>query len=811
MSSTSAELSAADDERPKRLPALSPTVLAYLIGPIAFVAILFLMKFNLVASEPVWLWFVVFCAVPLVSAAADRFYLHRPSHRRLHLRVAASAAAVTLVIYLCGWGPVLVISFAFLALENISALGSRVWAITTGWSLVGIAAGQIAISENWAPSLLPSSRANALALLGAFVLFFVIRMAAVVMDQKEKAEESVRLSEDRFRSLIQNSSDATIVMNEEGLFSYVSPVVTQLLGFEPADLLGVRATEIIHPDDRESVLNRFESTGPDASFLQQFRMQKVDGTFRNVEAVITDQRERPSIGGYVANVRDVTERKEFEALLAHQALHDSLTGLANRQLTLDRAEQMLLRSRRGNEPVALCFIDLDNFKDTNDSLGHEAGDKLLCAVAARFSAMLRAGDTVGRLGGDEFVILTEGIGLADGPLLVAERIRDALHEPFHLEGYDGLPINVTASVGIAIGNRISAQELLRDADVALYQAKAVGKDCCVVFEPEMQSAAVDRLALKSNLYSALANDQFFLVYQPIFDLESMEVRGVEALLRWQHPTRGVIAPDEFIPVLEENGLILGVGRWVLRQACAQAARWAQSGRSTQMSVNVSMRQLASPDLVADVSAALEESALAPSRLTIEVTESVLMRDADATVAHLRRLKEVGVMIAIDDFGSGQSSLTYLRRFPIDELKIDRSFIAAIDGSRESVALLHTLVELGQNLGLSIVAEGIETCAQLDGLRAERCGYGQGFIFARPQAPSAIEPLLSRVGAVAGAGAVARVDLHVGASARSGDEGAPGHPGQSGSAAADNVRGAYADADPAATAADQFQGAHLSGA
>jgi diguanylate cyclase (GGDEF)-like protein/PAS domain S-box-containing protein len=780
-------------------------VLAYLIGPIAFVVIVFLMKFNVVAREPVWLWVIVFCAVPLVSAGCDRFYRQRPSNRRLHVRVAASAAAVTLVIYLSGWGPVLVMSFAFLALENISATGSRVWTITTGWSLAGIAAGQIAISEHWAPSLLPSTRANALALLGGFVLFFVIRMAAVVMEQKEKAEESMRLSEDRFRSLIQNSSDATIVIDEEGLFSYVSPVVTQLLGFQPTDLLGVRATDIVHPEDHDLVRNRFSSARPEnATFLQQFRMEKLDGTFRNVEAVITDQRDRPSIGGYVANVRDITERKEFEALLAHQALHDSLTGLANRQLTLDRAEQMLLRSRRSNEPVALCFIDLDNFKDTNDSLGHEAGDKLLCAVAARFSAMLRAGDTVGRLGGDEFVILTEGAGLADGPLLVAERIREALHEPFHLEGYGGLPINVTASVGIAIGDRASAQELLRDADVALYQSKAVGKDCCVVFEPEMQSAAVDRLALKSNLYAALANDQFFLVYQPIFDLHTMEVRGVEALLRWQHPTRGVIGPDEFVPVLEENGLILDVGRWVLRQACLQAARWAQSGRATQMSVNVSMRQLASPDLVADVVDALEECHLDPGTLTIDVTESVLMRDADATVTHLRRLKEVGVMIAIDDFGSGQSPLTYLRRFPINELKIDRSFIAAIDGSRESVALLHALVELGHDLGLSIVAEGIETCAQLDVLRVERCSFGQGFIFARPQAPSAIEPLLSRVapGSVAGT----QGSVPAGGSARSGEGIASSPPDRSGRSDEGNGRKGIVASD-----AEQFLGAHLSDA
>jgi diguanylate cyclase (GGDEF)-like protein/PAS domain S-box-containing protein len=726
-------------------PKLSPKVLAYLIGPMALVVVLLLMKFGLIVREPVLLWVVVFAIVPLMTAVCDRIYLRHPSPRRLHLRVGASAASVTFVIYLTGWGPVLVLAFAFLALENIAAGGSRVWRTTAFWSLVGIGAGQVTVWQHWAPSLLSVSRANALAIMGAFVLLFVIRMAGVVMEQKEQAESLMRLSEDRFRSLIQSSSDVTVVVGEDGILTYVSPVVMQLLGFDPAELVNRRATDIVHPDDQEHVRNRFGSdpiAAAGSSFLQQFRMQKKDGTYRNVEAVITDQRGRPSIGGFVANVRDVTERQEFEALLAHHALHDPLTGLANRQLTIDRAEQMLLRSRRSGDPVALLFIDLDNFKDTNDSLGHEAGDRLLCAVAARFTQMLRSTDTVGRLGGDEFVILTEGSSLADGPMFVAERIHDALAEPFDLEGYGGLPITVTASVGIATGDRQSAQELLRDADVALYQAKEVGKDCCVLFEPAMQSAAVARLALKSSLYSALTSDEFFLVYQPIFDLHTMEVRGVEALLRWQHPTRGVIGPDEFVPVLEENGLILGVGRWVLGEACMQAARWHRSGFPLTMSVNVSMRQLASSELVTDVYAALEASGLTPGALTLEVTESVLMRDADATVARLERLKGVGARIAIDDFGSGQSSLTYLRRFPIDELKIDRSFINAIDGSHESAALLHTMVELGHTLGLSTVAEGIETYSQLDGLRREHCTYGQGFIFARPLEPEAIEPLLT---------------------------------------------------------------------
>ncbi len=472
-------------------------------------------------------------------------------------------------------------------------------------------------------------------------------------------------------------------------------------------------------------------------------MARQDGTWCDVEAVVSNLLDRPSVAGYVANVRNITERKEFEALLAHRALHDPLTGLANRQLILDRADQMLVRARRTSEPVAAYFIDLDNFKDANDSLGHEAGDRVLQAVAGRLLGLLRASDTVGRLGGDEFVILAEGISLEAGPEPVAERIHQVLDTPFIVEGFEEIPICITASIGIATGDRSSARELLRDADIALYRSKAAGRDRWVVFEPAMQSAAHDRLELKSDLTGALASDQFFLLYQPIFDLEHVRVRGVEALLRWRHPTKGIIVPDNFVPVLEDTGLIVEVGRWVLDEACRQASSWYERGYRTTMSVNVSMRQLESDGLVDDVRRALELYELNPSSLIIEVTESTLMRDANATVSRLHRLKELGVLIAIDDFGTGYSSLAYLRQFPVDVLKIDRSFVSAMDGSADAAALIHTLVELGRTLGLVTLAEGIEKQSQLEGLREENCDSGQGFIFARPGEPGAIEALLSR--------------------------------------------------------------------
>jgi diguanylate cyclase (GGDEF)-like protein/PAS domain S-box-containing protein len=573
------------------------------------------------------------------------------------------------------------------------------------------------------------------------------------MEQKERAEASTRLSEDRFRSLIQNSSDATLVIDEEGICTYVSPAIRPLLGIDPQDLIGTRPTDIVHPDERQRVRDRLGTAlqqSPD-NVLIQFRMGCRDGTWRDVEAVVSNQLDRPSVAGYVANVRDITERKEFEALLAHRAVHDPLTGLANRQLVLDRAEQMLARSRRTGAQVAAYFIDLDNFKDANDSLGHEAGDRLLQAVAGRFAGILRADDTVGRLGGDEFVVLAEGASLTVGPERVAERLREALRQPFRVQGYEGLPISVTASIGIAAGPRPSAQELLRDADVALYQAKAEGRDRWVLFEAAMQSAAVDRLELKSDLDAAVTAGQFFLAYQPIFDLGLGGVRGVEALIRWDHPGRGVVPPDEFVPTLEDTGMIVEVGRWVLHQACTQAAAWRDRGHPVAISVNVSMRQLESPLFIDHVEEALAAGGLEPSQLTLEVTESTLMRDAEATVARLRRLKEVGVMIAIDDFGTGYSSMAYLRQFPVDVLKIDRTFVAGMDGTPDGDALVRTLVELGRILGLVTLAEGIENQTQLDGLRAARCDRGQGFIVSRPVEPAAVDALLDMTPAELGLG------------------------------------------------------------
>lgn len=428
--------------------------------------------------------------------------------------------------------------------------------------------------------------------------------------------------------------------------------------------------------------------------------------------------------------------------LRHLALHDALTGLPNRTLILDRAEQMLARARRNQTSVAVLFVDLDDFKQVNDTFGHAAGDKLLRVVAARLSTVVRESDTVARLGGDEFMILLDGGSLIATPELVAERVLAVLREPIDLNGSTGRILTTTASIGIAVGLRSSADELVRDADMALYRAKAVGKDRYAVYESEMHAAAESRLNLQLDIHDAIEGRQFYLVYQPTFDLHTESVSGFEALIRWRHPDRGVVGPDLLIPVAEETGTIVAIGRWVLEEACRQAAEWRRAGSDVGMAVNVSGRQLDADGFVDDVRNALAASGLDPSALTLEITETTLMREPVAAAQRLVELKALGVRVAIDDFGTGYSSLAYLRQFPVDAIKIDRSFISGVAATKESAALIHTLVQVGKALGLETLGEGIEEPAQLRRLQRENCDLGQGYLLARPLEVEAAEVFLA---------------------------------------------------------------------
>jgi diguanylate cyclase (GGDEF)-like protein len=426
--------------------------------------------------------------------------------------------------------------------------------------------------------------------------------------------------------------------------------------------------------------------------------------------------------------------------LQHQALHDSLTGLPNRALILDRIDQMLSRSRRDGVAIAVLFLDLDNFKDINDTLGHEAGDQLLVKVANQLSHVLRQADTVGRLGGDEFVILAEGASLAPGAEAVAGRILEVLTVPFEIEASD-VPLNVAASIGIAEGLRAKPGDLLRDADIALYQAKSAGRHCAVVFQPSMQEAVDEHRTLAVDLSLSVEHHEFFLLYEPIINLATGAFTGVEAVLRWRHPTRGVIMPEEFLPSLEASGLVVAVGLWELREACRQGAAWQAAGHRFSMSVHVTPRQLARDRVIDEVRAALAESGLDPGSLILEIGETSLMHDVEATITRLNALKSLGVDLAVDDFGTWYSSLAHLQRFPIDILKIDRRFVSGITESDEASALVHTLVQLGIALGLETIADGVENHEQRRMLLDESVDTGQGFLFAQPLTASEVDTFL----------------------------------------------------------------------
>jgi diguanylate cyclase (GGDEF)-like protein len=437
----------------------------------------------------------------------------------------------------------------------------------------------------------------------------------------------------------------------------------------------------------------------------------------------------------------LTDARRVDTML-HQALHDALTGLPNRALFTDRIQHALTQGRRRGTSCGVIFMDLDRFKNVNDSLGHGAGDELLIAVARRIDQSLRSADTAARLGGDEFAVLLEDLSGVDEAVLVADRIAEALAVPIVVQGRE---VYVKASVGIAVG-RSGASELLRQADVAMYRAKAEGKGRCRVFEESMQAEVVERLELEGELLRAIERDEIEVHYQPVIALDGKTLAGFEALARWTHPARGLVPPPQFIPLAEENGSIVTLGRQILRTACRQAARWLTEFPTREpriMSVNLSGRQLEDPNIVADVAAALADSGLPASALVLEITETVLMHDTEATIARLTALKALGVRLAVDDFGTGYSSLRYLRRFPIDILKMAKPFVDGLDtGDDEGRALARAIVDLATSLKLACIAEGIEAPAQADVLRELGCGLGQGFHFARPMASDAMTALIA---------------------------------------------------------------------
>jgi diguanylate cyclase (GGDEF)-like protein/PAS domain S-box-containing protein len=553
--------------------------------------------------------------------------------------------------------------------------------------------------------------------------------------------------ERRFRSLVQNSTDVITLVDAGGAVKFVSPSVEPVAGYRSDEVIGRNLFDTIHPEDVGSTRDHIrEALGAEGGLATlDFRMRNANGAWRWVEGSASNLLHDPDVAAVVINYRDVTERKALEDQLTHQAFHDPLTNLANRALFRNRLEHALSHQNRNHALLAVMFMDIDDFKMVNDSLGHEAGDKLLVEVAKRLQATLRSSDTAARLGGDEFALLVEILSHPEDTAKVAERVIEAVREPFEVVGRH-LSIHASVGIAIAVPGHEDTDQLLRNADVAMYRAKSHGKGRYEFYEPAMHTAVLERLELKADLEEALANQEFVLHYQPIVALDEQRIVGLEALLRWRHSTKGMIAPARFIPLAEDTGLIVPLGRWVLWEACRQTRSWQlRHGnlRPLSVAVNLSAKQLADAGLVRDVRACLRESGLAANDLTLEITESLLMEDIAVTLSRLTELKEVGVMLAVDDFGTGYSSLSYLQRFPIDRLKIDKAFVDGVGFGDERSALARAVVQLGDSLNLSAVAEGIETSDQVSELVSLKCEFGQGYYFAKPLPPEAIDAMLDR--------------------------------------------------------------------
>lgn len=573
-------------------------------------------------------------------------------------------------------------------------------------------------------------------------------LVAVVRDitARVQAETVLRESEERFRVAFNQAAVGLAHVGPDGHWLIANNKFCEIVGFSQLELQGMRIHDITHPEDMAADMAMVQSMisceMDEKTREKRYRHKNGFYIWVNVtSSLVRDAEGKPKY--YSTVVEDISRRKHVEEQLLHLANHDALTGLPNRSLLLDRLSQALVFAERSGGQVAVMLIDLDRFKNINDSLGHEAGDKIIVEVARRLGASLRTGDTVARLGGDEFVVVMPDVAREDGVVVVAQQILEALSRPMTIQGHEFYP---TASIGISLFPKDGAdnQALLKNADTAMYRAKDAGRNNFQFYAHEMNSRALDRLKLESGMRRALEREEFCLHYQPQMDIASGRIVGVEALMRWQPPGQPMVFPGDFIPIAEETGLIVPMGEWVLREACRRRKAWDEAGMDGQfkMAVNLSARQFRQRDIVGMVSAVLRETGCRPEWLELEITESVVMENPETAAETLHKLSDMGVHLSIDDFGTGYSSLSYLKRFPIDSLKIDRSFVRDITTDADDAAIAKAVIALAHSLKLTVIAEGVETDAQLDFLRKQRCDQMQGYYLSRPLDVARFETLMT---------------------------------------------------------------------
>jgi len=650
----------------------------------------------------------------------------RASYIRLVVRIAAETALITIVMYATGWGPVLAIGYMFLVHDVVGDVGARAWRIALVCALTGIALGQLAIAADIAPSFIAAPRVHGLATLGALGLAFVVRMFGRASEEKEQARETVVRNERRMSAFVQNASDVIVVLDRDRSFIYVSPAIERILGAPAESYLGPNHVQMIHPEDlevtRDILLEVIEHPG--RQFRTEMRVQHHDGSWLWMEASLVNLLDEPAVGGIVVNLHDVTDRR-------HQALHDMLTGLPNRASLAERLRQSIAAGRARDARWALLLLDVDRFREVNDTFGHHNGDKLLREIGSRVSGMLGERDVVARLGGDEFAVLWEVEDEA-GLLEFAGRVLAELRRPVAIED---MTLCVDASIGVVFvtdDGDDDLDDLLARADVAMYVAKTTHSGC-ELYDTHRDQSSVGRTAMAGELRRALEGRELIVHYQPKVELATGRVIGAEALVRWQHPRHGLVLPDKFVPVAEQTGLIDALSRYVLTAALGECRQWREAGFDMSVAVNLSTRNLVDLSLPDDVRLLLAEAEIAPASLDLEITESALLADPRRAADVVRRLSALGVRIAIDDFGTGYSSLAHLRRLLVSEIKIDKSFVTTMAANADDAIIVRSTIELAHSLGLRVVAEGIESKVVCDQLRLLGCDVGQGYHLGKPVA------------------------------------------------------------------------------
>ena len=704
---------------------------------------LLLRALGWVAPIEWWIFPVLIVVAAFVSALVTALWGRVTSGPLLWLRIGPLVLAITATMYATGWGPMLAVGYVFLlgdVLHDIGTVATRPMLVL---SLLGLALGQLAIQLGWAPTFVATPDIHGLAVLSAAGLSVAILIIDRATRRQQEAETEVRRSEERFRALVQNATDMIMVVGTDEVVQYVSPAAERELGWKASELEGRRALELVHPDDLDSMKSVFSDVAERAGELIQLdlRMRTREGEWRWFEVGATNRLADPSVNGFVANFHNVTERRRFQDELTYRAFHDGLTNLPNRAGFMKLLERALDAARRAGGRVGVLFLDVDRLKLVNDGLGHETGDRLLVEFASRLSRCIRPSDTVARFGGDEFTVLVERLILPDDAVGVAGRITSALQDPVWIGDRE---IIATCSIGIALSDdrTVDASDLVRDADLAMYLAKERGGARWEVFDAEQAPEIVGRLELEADLWRAVDSDQLEVYFQPEVALSGGEVVALEALIRWHHPTRGLLLPSSFIPFAEESSLILAVDRLALREACRRGREWQQVvGGSLRISVNLSPRFLRQPDAVADVVLALQAGGFDAECLQLEITERMALTDETQSLQNLADLRSLGIKVAIDDFGTGYSSLGYLKQLPVDVLKLDKSFIDGVASIDSDGVIARAVVSMGHALGLRVTAEGVERPEQAEYLRSIGCDTAQGWHWARAQPPDQVEDLL----------------------------------------------------------------------